>query len=144
MLVLEALLDREELPGGLEVGELAAEVARVARRSPVLASELRHELDDRAALEQLLVRNPIAAWAAGKGTGGVPHFTFENGRFATRFDAATPEEREGLQQLVRELVDWRLAEYLDRRRPDSGGDAFRCKVSHASGRTALSPRARRP
>jgi hypothetical protein len=81
------------------------------------------------------VENPIAAWTGGKGTGGTSYFRFENNEFSTvgLFEGAS---REAFQELVRELADWRLAEYLDR--PAVGGsDEIICKVSHAGGRPIL-------
>ena len=64
------------------------------------------------------------------------YFVFENDRF--RFVQAVPAEaRSGFQELVREIADWRLAEYLRRAEPAQLGDAFIMKVSHASGRPIL-------
>lgn len=48
------------------------------------------------------------------------------------------ESREAFQELVRELVDWRLAEYLERGADDPAtGDRIPCKVSHSGGRPLL-------
>ncbi|MGH7333363.1 MAG: hypothetical protein ACREKS_11605 [Candidatus Rokuibacteriota bacterium] len=44
-------------------------------------------------------------------------------------------QREAFQELVRELADWRLAEYLLRQPPSD--DAIVCKVSHAGGRPII-------
>ena len=41
-------------------------------------------MTDRA-LIRLLEQNPIAAWAGGKGTGGVSYFAYEDGTFRTTF-----------------------------------------------------------
>jgi hypothetical protein len=47
------------------------------------------------------------------------------------------EAREGFQELVRELADWRLAEYLSRHDLAASGSSFVMKVSHAGGRPIL-------
>jgi hypothetical protein len=83
----------------------------------------------------LLEHNPIAAWSGGRGTGGVSYFAYENGIFKTTF-AGAPEVAAALQELVRELADWRLAEYLDRAKPD-GPDSTTLKVSHSNGKPIL-------
>src|SRR5262249_23488922 len=87
--------------------------------------------------------NPIAAWSGGAGTHGVPYFAYEARQFSSRFDVS-PREREAFQELVRELLDWRLAEYLQRQ--PATDDAIVCKVSHSGGRPIvfLPGRAARP
>jgi hypothetical protein len=47
-----------------------------------------------------------------------------------------PEAQAGLQEMVREVAEWRLTEYLDRARRQTSG-AYTLKVSHASGRPIL-------
>jgi Domain of unknown function (DUF3427) len=94
-------------------------------------------LKDPEALRRQLEENPIKAWVGGTGTGGVPYFTYENGLFASRLRVPI-EQRLSFQGLVRELVDWRLAEYLART-PDetSAGTRIVCKISHTNGRPIL-------
>ena len=49
-----------------------------------------------------------------------------------------PSEQKPLfQDLVREIVDWRLASYLERVVKGQDQDAIVCKVSHAGGRPIL-------
>jgi hypothetical protein len=72
---------------------------------------------------------------------GASDFRFEDGVF--RFLPAIPEEqREAFQTLVRELVEWRLAEYLNRAIHADGSNTevsiiFTLKVSHSNGRPLL-------
>jgi hypothetical protein len=77
------------------------------------------------------VENPVAAWVGGKGTGGRPFFASDatTGRFATTFNA-TGDVRTALQELAREIVEWRLAEYLDQQKVDLA-DRRLLKVIHA-------------
>ena len=55
--------------------------------------------------------------------------------FRTTFDVG-PGDREAFQELVRELADWRLGEYLDRS-PAGTDEGIVCKVSHANKRPIL-------
>ena len=58
-----------------------------------------------------------------------------------------PSAVAGLQELVRELAEWRLTEYLDRAQTQTGGFST-LKVSHASGKPILflppEPETKRP
>jgi superfamily II DNA or RNA helicase/diadenosine tetraphosphate (Ap4A) HIT family hydrolase/HKD family nuclease len=138
MLVLLALLNEDQLPGSLPIVQLVETVARLTQRSARLQGDLGITLTDTDALRAHLERHPIAAWTGGAGTGGVSYFSYAAGIFATRF-GVPQDRREALQELVRELVDWRLAEYLERG-PVEGpatGDRIVCKVSHAGGRPIL-------
>ncbi len=78
----------------------------------------------------------MAAWVGGAGTGQTSYFTFEDGIFSTSF--SVPDAlREAALDLVEELVEWRLAEYLRRSPQTQGPDRFVCRVSHAGGRPML-------
>jgi len=137
MLVLKAMLDADALPGAISMEDLAARVNSLAQRSPRLAEEFGGALADRSALRRLLERNPVEAWVGGRGTGNVAYFAYEQGTFRTTFSESRGL-RAPLQELVREVVQWRLDEYFDRPHPDSTPDqSFVCKVSHAGGRPIL-------
>ena len=86
-------------------------------------------------MKDLLEVNPIDAWVGGKGTGGVSYFIYDAGVFSCKVipDAAL---RPAFQDLLRELVEWRLAEYLTRAQRVETGD-ITCKVSQAHGRPIL-------
>jgi hypothetical protein len=89
-------------------------------------------LADGGKLTALIESNPIAAWCGGKGTGGRTYFQYEGDELSTNI--ALPSGcREDFQNLVRELVDWRLAEYLDRGDTVTSGNRFVCRVLHSSG-----------
>jgi superfamily II DNA or RNA helicase len=137
MLVLLAMLNEDRLPGAIHAADLTSAVARAAERSARLQADLGAPLADHEKLQRHLENNPIRAWVGGAGTSGVAYFMYENGRFATRFDVPA-EQREAFQTLVREIAEWRLAEYLART-PDEAiaGTRFTCKVSHTNGRPIL-------
>ena len=89
MLVLLAMLERRAI-SRLDIDR---------RACPARWNDLRPEPRGRAkisarpwttdrALIRLLEQNPIAAWAGGKGTGGVSYFAYENGTFRTTFNDA--------------------------------------------------------
>jgi len=84
----------------------------------------------------LIERNPIAAWT---GESAVPGATaFEYAEKTLRFKQTIPDsERSAFQGLIRELAEWRLAEYLLRTGEPSSEASFTMKVSHANGRPIL-------
>ena len=134
MLVLLAMLNADRLPGTIAIDDLGTTVDQLVRRSARLQADFGSALADPPALRRHLEVNPIAAWSGGAGTHGVAYFAYAAGHFSTRFDVSG-SHRGAFQELVREIVDWRLAEYL-RRQPDAS-EAIICKVSHTGGRPIL-------
>ncbi len=121
MLVLEAMLEEAKLPGAIRTDVLADRFERIAERSPVLRRELEETMrESKVSLEAMLRSNPLRAWAGTKRGEGSDFFSLDDERFATRFGvdggvpAVTPDDRAMLPVLTRELVEWRLAEYLSR------------------------------
>ena len=113
MLVLLAMLNRAQLPGAVPLVELADEIADLAHRDPRIGADLGHALDNPKALQKLLKDNPIDAWVGGKGTGGKSYFSYDQGTLSVTLSVSstlTPVA----QELVREIVDWRLTEYFGR------------------------------
>ena len=125
MLVLEAMLEEGALPGVIRTDVLAARLERIAERSPVLRRELAATMDGSpGSVAAMLKSNPLRAWAGTKRGEGSDFFELDGDRFGTRFGveggaAGAPEDRETLPVLTRELVEWRLAEYLSRSWPDA-------------------------
>ena len=132
MLVLLAMLEMDRFPGGMQLDELTRAVERLARRSPVLVSDVGPAIESPTALRKHLEENPIAAWIGGKGTGGRSYFDYQDGRFESRLDLRE-DEAEAFSELVRELAEFRLAEYLARPMVSGEGVRFQCRVSHSSG-----------
>jgi hypothetical protein len=137
MLVLLTMLNRDRFPGEISVGELVDRFSEMAERSAKLEGGVGPALASRETLQELIENNPVKAWGEGRGTGGAAFFDYRDGVFSSTIDVSA-EEREGLQELVRELVEWRLAEYLQRA-PDGGqaDERIVCKVSHAGGRPII-------
>jgi hypothetical protein len=132
LLVLLAMLNVDAFPGETSIDALAEGVRTIANRSAPLQAEFGPALNDPAGLRTLLERNPIDAWTGGAGTGGTSYFAYRDGRFATVFPVR-PEHRDAVQELTRELAEWRLVEYLQRAR-NSEPETLLCRVSHANGR----------
>jgi superfamily II DNA or RNA helicase/diadenosine tetraphosphate (Ap4A) HIT family hydrolase/SOS-response transcriptional repressor LexA len=132
MVTVEVLLEHDALLSGLPVDELATRAHAWLRRSPELfadvVEDLRvQELDDalRARWTAYWKQNPIAAW-----TDRNPRawFRIDVRQFHLDLEIA-PELTAPLHRLTRELVDYRLAQYRDRRRREQPTEAgFVCKI----------------
>jgi superfamily II DNA or RNA helicase len=136
MLVLLALLNRKEFPGSLSIETLAEDIDSAATRDARVSWDLGDAAADLVKLRRMLIANPIAAWVAGKGTGGVSYFGFSDDIFRSQV-ALSPAVVPAAQELVREIVDWRLAEYFQRSR--STASEIVLKVNHSDGRPILFP-----
>ena len=136
MLTLLAMLDENAFPGSISIQDLTSSFARLAERSAVLRKDVGSALNKQSDLIQLLESNPIEAWVNGRGTRLQSYFAYQDGKFSTRTSVSS-ELRAPFQELVRELADWRLAEYLSR--PDNNAPPlqFSCKVLHSNDRPIL-------
>ena len=145
MLVLEAMIAANEFPGSIGIDELVDGFAAAARRSAQLRRDV-EVLDDPVKLRANIRKNPVKAWVDGDGMGGVAYFNFQDEVFGTTSWLETGHP-EALCSLVREIVEWRLADYLDGKRRkhdlavrDAGSSpAFVCKVNHTAGRPIVFP-----
>jgi hypothetical protein len=136
MLVLLALLNRDQFPGKLSLELLVEEVGAAASRDIRIAADLGEAAGDSVKLKRLLTENPIQAWVGGRGTDGVSYFALEGDVFRTRVDLSA-SAAPAAQELLRELIEWRLAEYFQRSgRPTSD---IAVKLSHSGGRPILMP-----
>jgi superfamily II DNA or RNA helicase/diadenosine tetraphosphate (Ap4A) HIT family hydrolase len=136
MLVLLGALNEDRFPGEIDIGPLARAVRRIAARAPDLRTEFGDAFEDEQAFRRTLERNPIAAWVGGQGTGGRSYFKYQNQQFAATF-AVADAHREALQDLTRELAEWRLADYQARLATGESEGQFLCRVFHSSGKPIL-------
>jgi len=140
MLVLQAMLSAEAMPGqGMTLTSLAESFAHLAGRSARLRDDVAVNLQDRDAVTRLVRSNPVAAWIGTGARRGEAFFRLEGDVFQFIPDVAE-SQRPRFRQMVRELVDWRLAQYLTRSwraagKPLVGG--FVAKVSHSGGRPII-------
>jgi hypothetical protein len=137
MLTLLAMLNADALPGQISLARLVDEVSRLARRTQRLQADITVPLDDQKKLTRLWKENPIAAWADRKGRDENRYFVYQDEHFQTDF-LVQNDHVEAFQELVRELVDWRLADYLSKQETAFGNaDRFVCRVIQSSGRPIL-------
>jgi len=105
------MLDGEKIVPSLSIEELTHRVAGLAARIHRLAQDFSVELSDTKALQRLLIDNPIDAFMQAKGMGGVSYFKFDGQTFGFTFAIEDPTV---FATLLREILDWRLAQYLSR------------------------------
>ena len=113
MLTLQAMLNTDTLPGSLTIDALTQEFGRIASRSAALKTDVGTALEDQGQLRRLIETNPIEAWAYGGRSNADCFFAYKDGVFQSRFNIESGC-REVFRDMVREVVDWRLAEYLQR------------------------------
>ncbi len=118
MLLVRAMQREDAFPGSIEIDRIADRMARLAERNPNLRRDISADLSNKVALRRMIEKNPIDAWVQGKGAGGRSYFTYEDGVFSSAFDASGVQ-RQRLNALVEEIVDWRLASYLGGKNSDS-------------------------
>jgi superfamily II DNA or RNA helicase/diadenosine tetraphosphate (Ap4A) HIT family hydrolase/HKD family nuclease len=131
MVTLLAMLNRNALPGKLSVSNLVSEVTNLSLQHPHVKEDLGDSSTDAAALRRLLLAQPIPAWCEGRGTGGVSYFDLHDDQL--RFLPSVSEQLIApAQELIREIVDWRLAEYFSRAGAGTiSGEEYSLKVSRA-------------
>lgn len=117
MVLLQAMIHLVAFPGQVGIEELTREFARLMSRSARLTADLSENVHDLAAVRRLVVKNPVAAWAAG------PYFAYSDGIFRSLLTGSGQ-----VRFLALEIADWCLARYLDRARGPI------CKLMQASGK----------
>ncbi|MBU6387177.1 MAG: DEAD/DEAH box helicase family protein, partial [Planctomycetes bacterium] len=146
MLVLLALLQSDPQPHDpkameIAIGPMVQAVRRMADRSSVLRDDLGAEhLESDAKLQRHLENNPIKAWtnsgsarrSAGLDTDKI-YFEYREGVFRWIGGDLGPH-RARFAELLRELVDWRLAEYLDRGKVEEG---YVCRIISSGDRPII-------
>lgn len=136
MVVLLAMLVEEAFPGSIPMATLQGRVRDLARRYAVIRAEFGPALESSQALQTTLEENPIQAWVGGRGTDGTSYFSYSDEVFSCSFRLPA-ELHEPTRELVRELVDWRLAVYARRASSQSDADRIVCKVSHSNSNPIL-------
>ena len=111
IVLLLALISAEAIPGDIGIDELVEGVAKLAGRYLKIRDDFSVDVNDTKVLRRLLIENPIRAFVDGHGTDNVSFFRFEGNRLATTFETG---DAEPFRELLREILDWRLAQYLSR------------------------------
>lgn len=136
MLMLLALLNLDALPGRCGIRDLAHEFRRLAERSAVLRKDVGAAIENDDTLIKLLRENPVNAWTSGRGTQGHVFFESDDEGVQSLFKVS-PAARSALQEMAREIADWRLAEYLQRPNLDEMLAPIVCSVAQTNGRPIL-------
>ena len=132
IVLLLAMIAAEEIPGEITVDRLVEQVARLAQRYLKIRDDFSIDIGDAKNLHRLLVESPIRASVDGRGTGDVSFFRFDGNKLSSSFqvgDAAM------FRELLREVLDWRLAEYLSRQ-GDEDTDII-CRVARTEDHLVL-------
>ncbi len=122
MVLLRALQEGDALPGSMSLDDLVARFQRIAGGNPRLAADLGVPVDDARAVRESVRTNPIAAWSGRLDARGRPFFTFDGKTLSANF-SVEPELRPAFDAMTRELIDWRLAQYLGRAQSADTGPA---------------------
>jgi hypothetical protein len=129
LVLLLAMLDGDIIHPRLPIDAIANRVGALIKRTHRLAEDFSVDPSDIAALRSLLIRNPIEAFVKGEGMGGTSYFAFDGREFAFSFDI---DDRAAFERLLREILDWRLGQYLARGDSDWSGDLI-CRVALNAG-----------
>jgi superfamily II DNA or RNA helicase len=131
MAVLQGMLLTNAFPGKIAIQDLVVAVRRIVARSSRLQADFGPAWQDDEALRRLLERNPIEAWVGAKGTAR-KYFDYESDEFRTLIEIDS-QVKATFADLTREVVDWRLADYLSRS-VQAGPSRVQCKVIQSNGR----------
>lgn len=134
IVLLLALISAEAIPGDIGIDELVEGVAKLAGRYLKIRDDFSVDVNDTKVLRRLLIENPIRAFVDGHGTDNVSFFRFEGNRLATTFETG---DAEPFRELLREILDWRLAQYLSRQTLGNATSDIFCRVSRAGDRPTL-------
>ncbi|MGE0487572.1 MAG: DUF3427 domain-containing protein [Vulcanimicrobiota bacterium] len=126
MVTLLSMLNQGRFPGSIALDELTDGFIRIAQRNAKLRADIAAPLEDAAKVRRSVAKNPINAWVQGN------FFDFDG----ETFRSVGLEGSDAFLELVRELAEWRLAEYLDR--PSSKSKAFEARLSHRGGKPVVS------
>lgn len=128
IILLLAMISFDAIPGEIGIDKLVEQVAKLAARYLKVRKDFSVEIDDLKSLRRLLIDRPIRAFVEGQATGETSYFRFERDRLSTNFEAS---DADSLKDLVREILDWRLAQYLSQQAPDGPAADIMCRVSRA-------------
>jgi superfamily II DNA or RNA helicase/HKD family nuclease len=128
IVLLLAMIAAEAIPGKIAIDKIVEQVAKLANRYLKVRDDFSVDVRDTSGLRRLLVENPIRAFVDGRGTGDVSFFRFEEGNLSTTFDGG---DATVFRELLREILDWRLAQYLSRQNSGDANADIVCRVARA-------------
>jgi superfamily II DNA or RNA helicase/diadenosine tetraphosphate (Ap4A) HIT family hydrolase len=113
LLVLKAMMLGSTLIGDIELSSLARKFTHLASRNPKLVADISVDHLNLARVTALLKKHPIEAWTNSRSGNGAPFFEFHDDVFSSTLSAPHAEVG-ALHELAAEVIEWRMAEYLDR------------------------------
>jgi len=126
--LLLAMITADAIPGEIGIDKLVEQVARFAARYLKIRSDFSVDLSDAKGLRRALVNNLIPVLLEGYETGDISFFRFESDNLSTTFEV---EDGGSFRDLLREVLDWRLAEYLNRQGRGASTADIICRVGRA-------------
>ena len=128
IVLLLAMIAAEAIPGKIAIDKIVEQVAKLANRYLKVRDDFSVDVRDTSGLRRFLVENPIRAFVESRGIGDVSFFRFEEGNLSTTFDAG---DAAVFRELLREILDWRLAQYLSRQNSGDANADIVCRVARA-------------
>ncbi|MBK7151302.1 MAG: DEAD/DEAH box helicase family protein [Sandaracinaceae bacterium] len=116
LLSLEAWLGHERWPERVHGGDLVASVQERGRAIDPVSLDLSVDVDDRTAVESVVLGDTIPKLVAAASTAGVS--VIWNGEFLEFGGEVDTQLTETLREMAAELIAWQLAALLHRRRSD--------------------------
>jgi superfamily II DNA or RNA helicase len=134
IVLLLAMIAGNAMPGEIRIEKLVEQVAKLANRYLKIRKDFSVDVDDSKKLRSLLVDQPIRAFVGGQGIRETSYFRFDGDRLSTNFEAS---DGDAFRELLREILDWRLAQYLSRPTSSDPTADIVCRVSRAGERPIL-------
>ena len=109
MLLLRAMLANKSLPGDISLDSLVDYFSEVSKRNPIISRDISVSSTDRRALGRLITDNPINALCRDEES----FFIYSDNKLSTKF-SIPGQYQEIFGDLVEEIIDWRMGQYLSR------------------------------
>lgn len=109
MLLLKAMLAAGAFPGEVHIDLLTNHFAEISSRNPNFLIDLSVSPENTSPLKRLIIENPIKAFCDER----EPFIKFEEAKLSTSF-SVTSKFLDNFGELVAEIIEWRIGEYLSR------------------------------
>ncbi len=137
LLAIQALATLDGSPCSLQIDGVVKALHRAMRRTAAFRSKMQNVIDDARQFLEWVETQLIAAWGQQAPMPDRVFFDFDGTRLHLK-DAVAPQMTATLCDLMRELLDWRLAEYLQQfSHIQPNGESFICRMIASSGRPIL-------
>lgn len=134
LVVLMAFMERGTFQPQLSLDELAGRVGQIASRIHTVQQDFSIDVRDQRAVKALLRKHPIDALTKLRDSRDGPYFMMDGDAFGF---ASAPRDPDAFAELLREVVDWRLAQYLSRNGDRPSPTSLMCRVAQNTGRQPM-------